>query len=84
MDRGGVALSEGGGSLLLNSTGRFVGPGQAGLLSRAGRGPRTEYLMSMHYYDGYDSGRPKLRVMPLTVDADGWLAFLPPRGARSL
>jgi hypothetical protein len=51
------------------SEGRFVGPGQTGLLPR-GSG---WYTMTMHYYDKLDQGKPKLRVLELEASKEGWL-----------
>ena len=67
LDRAGRDMAQGGGTLLLGSQGRFIGPGQTGLL-RNGSG----WLLSMHYYDGQDAGEPKLRVVGLAVGGGGW------------
>jgi arabinan endo-1,5-alpha-L-arabinosidase len=67
LDQEGVDLAKGGGSLLLESEGRFIGPGHAGILMEGGR-----YLMSFHFYDGEENGRPKLAIRPLTWGDGGW------------
>jgi arabinan endo-1,5-alpha-L-arabinosidase len=57
VDRQGRPLLNGGGTLVLESEGKWIGPGHAGIY-RQGLG---EWL-SFHYYDGTDSGRPTLAV----------------------
>ncbi|MFN3410150.1 MAG: arabinan endo-1,5-alpha-L-arabinosidase [Limisphaerales bacterium] len=67
LDRDGKNLLHGGGTLVLGSEGRFIGPGHAGILREGDR----EWF-SFHYYNGDDRGRPTIAVRPLTWDADGW------------
>lgn len=67
VDRDGVDLRQGGGSLVLGSDGPFIGPGHAGVFEHDGR-----HWLSMHFYDGTDGGKPKLAIRPLQWDADGW------------
>jgi arabinan endo-1,5-alpha-L-arabinosidase len=67
VDREGVDLLRGGGSLLLGSRGAFVGPGHAGILSDAGRD-----WFSCHFYDGARRGHPALAVRALRWRDDGW------------
>ena len=67
LDKNGVNLNNNGGTLLLNATGRYIGPGHAGLFTENG----VTYF-SHHYYDGYDNGYPKLGLARLTWDATGW------------
>jgi arabinan endo-1,5-alpha-L-arabinosidase len=67
LDKEGVDLLKGGGSLVLETEGRFIGPGHAGILDD---GDRT--WMSYHFYDGEQSGRPKLAIRPLEWAKDGW------------
>jgi hypothetical protein len=55
------------GSLVLGSSGRYVGPGHFGLLREAG----VNYV-SMHYYDGMANGAPKLDLATLKYDANNW------------
>ena len=44
------------GTLLLATSGRYIGPGHASLLTRSNQ----DWLV-FHYYDGEDRGRPKGR-----------------------
>ena len=66
VDRQGVDLREGGGTLLLETEGTMIGPGHAGLYEDGER-----LLMSYHFYDGTQRGRPRLAIRPLQW-GDGW------------
>lgn len=67
LDREGVDLLQGGGSLVLASDGPFVGPGHAGLFEAEGRA-----WFGCHFYDATDRGRSWLALQPLNWDAEGW------------
>jgi arabinan endo-1,5-alpha-L-arabinosidase len=67
LDRDGKDLREGGGSLLLAASGRFIGPGGQEAL-KTSRGEMLVY----HYYDGEEAGASKLQLSPLGWTADGW------------
>ena len=67
LDQNGVSLNSGGGTLVLNVSGRYVGPGHTGILTENG----VNYF-SHHYYDGDDNGTPKLGIAKLTWSAAGW------------
>jgi arabinan endo-1,5-alpha-L-arabinosidase len=60
LDKDGLDLCAGGGTLLLDTIGPFIGPGHAGILSAAG----SDWL-SCHFYDGTRAGRPTLAIRPL-------------------
>ena len=66
-DKDGKAMLEGGGSLLLATTGRFIGPGGQEALKTA-KGDMLAY----HYYDGDAAGASKLQLSPILWSADGW------------
>jgi arabinan endo-1,5-alpha-L-arabinosidase len=66
-DREGKPLLEGGGTRLLASEGRFVGPGHAGIVTVQGRD-----WLTFHYYDAEHAGRPTWGRRPLRWDAAGW------------
>jgi len=72
MDREGADLRHGGGTLVLATEDRWIGPGHASILERNGR----EWLVH-HYYDRDLGGRPRLRMVPIAWDADGWPATRP-------
>jgi arabinan endo-1,5-alpha-L-arabinosidase len=65
-DRDGVALLDGGGSVLLESGDRFRGPGSNSLLVDGGR-PHLVY----HAYDTENEGLVTLRISTLVFD-EGW------------
>jgi hypothetical protein len=70
LDRNKVNLTNSGGAMFLESTGRFIGPGQAGILNDNG----TNWL-TYHYYDGNNGGTATLGLGVLTWSADGWPVF---------
>lgn len=65
-DKDGVAMTDGGGTLVLGSEGEFIGPGHASIFEEK----KKEWLVH-HYYDGKARGRSKLRMVPLEWK-DGW------------
>jgi arabinan endo-1,5-alpha-L-arabinosidase len=66
-DKDGQAMLEGGGSLVMATTGRFIGPGGQEAV-KTSTGERLAY----HYYDGDEAGAAKLQVSPILWTADGW------------
>ena len=67
LDRDGKPMLEGGGTLLLGKTGRFIGPGgQEAIVTSKGE------MLAYHYYDGDDLGVSKLQLSPLRWTSDGW------------
>jgi beta-xylosidase len=67
LDRAGRPLLEGGGTVVLESEGPFIGPGHAGIVPVGGR----EWF-GCHFYDATQRGRPTYALRPLTWDAAGW------------
>ena len=67
LDLGGTNMLAGGGTMLLESTGRFIGPGHAAILNDNG----TNWF-TYHYYDGNDAGTAKLGLNRLYWSADNW------------
>lgn len=74
VDRDGVNLANGGGSLFMESSGKYSGPGHAAFFTENA----VDYL-SYHYYDsgawssGYRAyGPAKFDIVPLGWDAAGW------------
>ena len=67
VDRDGKGMLEGGGSLMLGTTGRFIGPGGQEAV-KTSRGDMLVY----HCYDGDAAGVAKLQLSPLGWTADGW------------
>ncbi len=66
VDRDGTEMTDGGGTLVLGSRGRYIGPGHPSIFENAGR-----QWLAHHYYDGEDRGRSKLRMLPLKWQG-GW------------
>jgi arabinan endo-1,5-alpha-L-arabinosidase len=66
-DKDGKDMAAGGGTLFLGSEGRYIGPGQIGIL----REGENEW-MSYHYYDGKNSGQATLGLRKLEWDKSGW------------
>ena len=67
LDRERKDMIGGGGTLVLGSEGRFIGPGHAGIVKDG-----VQEWFSFHYYDGANRGRPALGVRKITWDKDGW------------
>ena len=63
LDRDGIPLLNGGGTVLLSTDGDRIGPG--------GESASNGYL-AFHYYDGAASGAPRLAISRIDWDADGW------------
>lgn len=67
VDADGVALVDGGGTEVLASHGRYVGPGGQSVLTDV-----DGDLLVYHYYDGADSGTAKLGINLLGWDSSVW------------
>ena len=67
VDRAGVALDQGGGTLVLAGDKNWYGVGH----NAVGTFDGADYLI-FHGYDAADRGRPKLRIEKMTWDKDGW------------
>jgi arabinan endo-1,5-alpha-L-arabinosidase len=67
LSRDGKDMLQGGGSLLSETDGRFIGPGHAGIFTEGG----TNWF-SFHYYDGQKDGARTLGLRQMDWDADGW------------
>ncbi len=67
VDRNGVPLTEGGGTLILSEYGQWKGPGHNGMLLED-----DIYWMVYHAYDAHQIGIPKLRLESIAWDAEGW------------
>jgi arabinan endo-1,5-alpha-L-arabinosidase len=55
--RSGRALTSGGGTTFLSTSGRYAGPGHVGYFSESG----IEFL-TYHFYDGLHNGAPTLAL----------------------
>ncbi len=70
LDRNGVNMLSSGGTLFLQGTGKYVGPGQVGIISEGGAN-----WFTYHYYDGNNNGDPTLDMEPLSWTSDNWPVF---------
>jgi arabinan endo-1,5-alpha-L-arabinosidase len=66
-DRAGVALTSGGGTEIVATHGRFIGPGGQSVLTDG-----ADTLLIYHYYDGNNNGSPTLGINLIGWDAAGW------------
>lgn len=57
VDKNGVNLLSGGGTTVLSTSGKYIGPGQVGLYSENGYN-----FVTYHYYSGDNNGTPTLAV----------------------
>lgn len=67
LDKNGVSMEAGGGTVFYESSGRYIGPGHPEIFEENG-----SFYLSHHYYDGVYNGAPTLGISELTWDADGW------------
>jgi hypothetical protein len=70
LDKTGVSMLAGGGTMFLESSGRFIGPGHPGILNLGG----TNWF-TYHFYDGNAGGTATLGIGLLAWSADGWPVF---------
>jgi arabinan endo-1,5-alpha-L-arabinosidase len=73
LDRDGVDMANGGGSLVLDASGallgdsRYVGPGHAGIYEEG-----TRDIFTFHYYDASDGGTARVAAKVLEWDGEDW------------
>ena len=77
LDRDGRPMTEGGGTLVVEGGGRWVGPGHCAILPTED-GEKLVY----HAYDAERRGTPTLRISHIFWDAEGWPTLSPPPPAR--
>ena len=66
-DKNGVNMTNGGGTMVLESTARYIGPGHAAIMNDNG----TNWF-TYHYYDGNNYGTATLGLNRIYWTADGW------------
>jgi arabinan endo-1,5-alpha-L-arabinosidase len=71
LDRGGLDLKVGGGTVLISSHDHIVGPGGQSVFTDVVNGVQTPTLV-YHYYDGNNAGTPTLGINRLGFTSDGW------------
>ncbi len=69
-DKNGVNLVNGGGTMVLESTARYIGPGHAAIMDDNG----TNWF-TYHYYDAKNNGAATVGMNRLYWTADGWPAL---------
>ncbi|WP_221031546.1 arabinan endo-1,5-alpha-L-arabinosidase [Actomonas aquatica] len=67
LDREGVDLAAGGGSLIMDGTAAFPGVGHNAVYTWDG-----EDYMVFHAYEAANNGRQTLKIAPITWDDEGW------------
>jgi arabinan endo-1,5-alpha-L-arabinosidase len=65
-------MAEGGGSLFLETQGRFIGPGHAGIFVYTDSKGKKQHVFTYHFYDGRDNGTAKMDARELVWDDKGW------------
>ncbi len=70
LDKNGTNCYQGGGTTVMSTSGRFIGPGCLGYYVEN----NTEFV-TYHYYDGEDRGTAKLGIGTFRWTADGWPEF---------
>jgi len=70
LDRNNVNMLSSGGTLFLQTTGKFIAPGQVGIINENGT-----YYFGYHYLDADAGGAPTFDLEPLSWTSDGWPAF---------
>ena len=71
LDRGGLDLRNGGGTILMSSHGNIYGPGGQSVFTDMVNGVATPTLV-YHYYDGANNGTPTVGINRLGFTPDGW------------
>lgn len=67
LDQSGADMRNGGGTLVLGTQQKFIGPGHAGIYSENG----TNWF-SCHFYDGTRGGASTLAILPLRWTTNDW------------
>ena len=70
-DKDGVSMDEGGGTLFMETEGRLIGPGHAGIYDHS-EGSEAQYVFTFHFYDLNNDGVGTLGTRILTWSNDGW------------
>lgn len=70
LDRSGINMLLSGGTLFLQTTGKYLAPGQIGIFEENGGS-----WFGYHYLDADNYGAPLFDLEPLTWTGDGWPAF---------
>ncbi|MBO0609343.1 arabinan endo-1,5-alpha-L-arabinosidase [Myceligenerans salitolerans] len=73
LDADGKDMVLGGGTEVVSTTGRMIGPGgqTVSVVGEPGS-PSSDYYLAFHFYDGDTGGAPTLAVRELVWDGEGW------------
>jgi hypothetical protein len=69
-DKSGINMTNGGGTMVLESTARYIGPGHAAIMN-----DNSTNWFTFHYYDGNNGGAATVGLMQMNWTADGWPAL---------
>jgi len=73
VDRGGIDLTSGGGTILISAHANIDGPGGASVFTDTGSdGSKSLPTIVYHYYDGNNNGTPTVGINRLGFTSDGW------------
>jgi len=73
LDRGGIALTSGGGTIFASTHGNIYGPGGGSVFTDTGSdGSKSLPTFVYHYYDGNANGTPTLGINRIAFTSDGW------------
>ncbi|HUB52486.1 MAG TPA: family 43 glycosylhydrolase [Terracidiphilus sp.] len=73
VDRGGIDLTSGGGTILISSHSNIYGPGGGSVFADTGTdGSQSLPTFVYHYYDGNNNGTPTLGINRIGFTSDGW------------
>jgi arabinan endo-1,5-alpha-L-arabinosidase len=70
LDRGGLALTAGGGTILISTHDNIVGPGGGSVFIDAHNSNTPTFVY--HYYDSNNNGTPTLGINSIAFTSDGW------------
>ncbi|HEY3761637.1 MAG TPA: LamG-like jellyroll fold domain-containing protein [Verrucomicrobiae bacterium] len=70
LDSNGVSMTSSGGNLFLQATGKYIAPGQVGIIFQNGT-----YYFGYHYLDADANGAPTFDLEPFTWTGNGWPVF---------
>ena len=70
VDKNGVSMMNGGGTILVQSSGNMIGPGGESLFKTANGGMAIVY----HFYDANNNGMATIRINDISI-VDGWPAI---------
>jgi autotransporter-associated beta strand protein len=73
LDQNGVNMTQGGGTMFLSTQGKYIGPGQVGIMPQG-----SNYWLSYHYYDGTNNGAATYALEQMYWTDQGWPSLTVP------